>query len=160
MRLGRDGIIGIVGVGLSLLLLPQAFGLPQLPIVPIGPGFYPAIVLVFMAVTCAILVIQDVMAPPPAANAGAASAVPDRAYGLVAFAFAAVSAYIAVLPLVGFRIATAVFVAGFQVVFDRPTTLRHWVILLAIALCTSALTYSAFNTYLLVLLPRGAWTGW
>ena len=37
------------GLAVSLGLLPFAFGLPRLPIVPIGPGFYPTIVLVFMA---------------------------------------------------------------------------------------------------------------
>ena len=49
MRLGRDGVVGLIGLSISLLLLPHAFGLPKLPIVPIGPGFYPALVLVFMA---------------------------------------------------------------------------------------------------------------
>ena len=44
MRLGRDGIAGLVGLAVSLTLLPFAFGLPKLPIVPIGPGFYPALV--------------------------------------------------------------------------------------------------------------------
>ena len=32
--------------------------------------------------------------------------------------------------------------------------------LAGIAIATSALTYLVFETYLLVLLPRGAWTGW
>ena len=49
MRLGRDGIAGLIGLAISLLLLPMSFGLPRLPIVPIGPGFYPALVLTFMA---------------------------------------------------------------------------------------------------------------
>lgn len=164
MRLGRDGIIGLVGLGLCLLLLPQAFGLPKLPIVPVGPGFYPILVLVFMALTCGILVVQDVLARRTVAEGANAVAgdttAPKRAYGLVAFAFAAVSAYIALLPLIGFRVATAVFVAIFQCVLDRPTTARQWAMLLAIALGTSALAYVAFNTYLLVLLPRGTWTGW
>ncbi len=30
----------------------------------------------------------------------------------------------------------------------------------AIAVGTSAVTYTVFNNYLLVLLPRGTWTGW
>ena len=60
MRLGRDGIAGLIGLAVSLALLPFAFGLPKLPIVPIGPGFYPTIVLVFMAAMSALLVLQDV----------------------------------------------------------------------------------------------------
>ena len=55
MRLGRDGIAGLIGLATSLFLLPFSFGLPKLPIVPISPGFYPAIVLVFMALASLVL---------------------------------------------------------------------------------------------------------
>jgi hypothetical protein len=161
MRLGRDGIAGLIGLAVSLLLLPQAIGLPRLPIVPVGPGFYPVIVLIFMGLTSALLVLQDVRArrrPAPVA-ADAAPALP-RAYGLVAAAFAVVAAYVGLMPLLGFRIATALFVAAFQLVLERPATLRQWMALVAIAVGTSAVTYSLFNDYLLVLLPRGLWTNW
>jgi len=162
VKLGRDGIAGLVGLAVSLLLLPHAFNLPRLPIVPIGPGFYPALVLTFLAVTCALLVLQDALAqrrvPAPAPPATAAE--PRRAYGLVAGAFVVVAAYVALLPLMGFRIATALFVASFQLLLERPTTLRQWALLIALAVGTSALSYLAFERYLTVLLPRGAWTGW
>jgi putative tricarboxylic transport membrane protein len=162
MRLGRDGIAGLVCLAISLLLLPQAVGLPKLPIVPIGPGFYPIIVLVFMALASAILLLQDALAQRRAGPSvgDEQAAQPRRAYGLVAAAFAIVAAYIALLPLLGFRIATALFVIAFQMALERPTTLRQWAVLMAIALGTSAVTYAVFNHYLLVLLPRGAWTGW
>jgi drug/metabolite transporter (DMT)-like permease len=64
------------------------------------------------------------------------------------------------MPLIGFRIATALFVAAFQLILERPATLRQWAALVAIAVGTSAVTYSLFNDYLLVLLPRGLWTNW
>jgi hypothetical protein len=161
MRLGRDGIAGLIGLAISLFLLPYAFGLPRLPIVPIGPGFYPALVLTFLAMTCALLVAQDVIAQRRASVAGTAAAdEPKRAYGLVAAAFVVTAAYIALLPLLGFRISTVLFVAVFQLVLERPTTLRQWALLLAVAVGTSALTYVAFDKYLSVLLPRGRWTGW
>jgi putative tricarboxylic transport membrane protein len=161
MRLGRDGIAGLIGLAVSLLLLPPALSLPKLPIVPVGPGFYPTIVLVFMALTSALLLLQDIRAQrhPAAAAADAAPAVP-RAYGLVAAAFAAIAVYIALLPLIGFRLATVLFVAGFQIILERPRTLQGWLQMAAIALATSAVTYVVFNNYLLVLLPRGVWTGW
>ncbi len=161
MRLGRDGIAGLIGLAISLLLLPHAFGLPRLPIVPIGPGFYPALVLVFLGVTCALLVVQDALAQRRMpAGATAAPAGPKLAYGLVAGAFVVVAAYIALLPLLGFRIATVLFVVVFQVLLERPTTLRQWLVLAALAIGTSGVTYLAFERYLSVLLPRGAWTGW
>jgi hypothetical protein len=161
MRLGRDGIGGLIGLAVSLLLLPQAFGLPKLPIVPVSPGFYPAIVLVFMALTSAALLVQDVLAQHRAGPASGEAPPPQqRAYGLVAAAFAVVIAYIVLLPLIGFRIATALFVAAFQLALERPATPRQWAMLAAIAVGTSAITYVLFDQYLLVLLPRGAWTGW
>jgi len=158
MRLGRDGVVGLIGLSTSLLLLPHAFGLPKLPIVPIGPGFYPALVLVFMAITSAVLLLQDMVAQRRAG--GESGAEPKRAYDLVATAFAVIAAYIVLLPLVGFRIATAAFVAVFQALLERPATPRQWATLAAVAIGTSVVTYIVFERYLLVLLPRGTWTGW
>ena len=162
MRLGRDGIAGLIGLAVSLALLPFAFGLPKLPIVPVGPGFYPIIVLVFMALTSAVLVAQDLIAhrrAPAAVPAEGAEPAP-RAYGLVAAAFVATGAYIFLLPMLGFRVATAVFVAAFQMVLELPHTLRQWATLAAIAVGTAVVTHLVFEHYLLVLLPRGTWTGW
>jgi putative tricarboxylic transport membrane protein len=162
MRLGRDGIAGLIGLAVSLLLLPQALSLPKLPIVPVGPGFYPTIVLVFMGLTSALLLLQDIRAQRQPATTAADDATPavPRAYGLVAAAFAAIAAYIALLPLIGFRVATVLFVVVFQVILERPRTLQGWLLMAAIAVGTSAVTYTVFNNYLLVLLPRGTWTGW
>lgn len=161
MRLGRDGIAGLIGLAISLVLLPYAFGLPKLPIVPIGPGFYPAIVLCFLGAMSALLVLQDVVAQRRAVvSPSGEQAGPSRAYGLVAAAFAEVASYIFLLPLLGFRIATALFVAAFQLGLERPATLRQWSALVAVAIGTSAVTYLVFERYLTVLLPRGSWTGW
>lgn len=161
MRLGRDGIAGLIGLAISLLLLPQAFGLPKLPIVPVGPGFYPTIVLVFLGTTSAILLVQDVLAQRRAGPAAAETPpAPPRAYGLVAAAFIVVAGYIALLPLVGFRLATVLFVGAFQYLLEPPKTTQQWILLTAIAIATSIVAYLVFERYLLVLLPRGAWTGW
>jgi putative tricarboxylic transport membrane protein len=162
MRLGRDGISGLIGLAVSLGLLPFAFGLPKLPIVPVGPGFYPILVLVFMAIACAVLVVQDVLARPPPAQPPAAEAPtePPRAYALVLTAFIVVAAYVALLPQIGFRLATVLFVAAFQFAIERPRTLRQWALLSVIAVATSAVTFLVFDQYLSVLLPRGRWTDW
>ena len=70
-----------------------------------------------------------------------------------------VGAYVVLLPLLGFRIATVLFVAVLQAALDRPRTVRQWVVLATIALGTAVVSYFIFERYLLVLLPRGAWTG-
>jgi putative tricarboxylic transport membrane protein len=156
MSIGRDGIAGLILLAISLVLLVQSFQLPSLPIVPVGPGFYPAIVLSFMAAASALLVAQDLLKPRESAEAGGAS---RRNYRLVVIAFAIVGAYVVLLPLIGFRLATALFVATLQAALGRPRTARDWAVLAAIALGTAATSYFVFERYLLVLLPRGAWTG-
>jgi hypothetical protein len=157
MSIGRDGISGLVLLAISLVLLVQSFQLPSLPIVPVGPGFYPAIVLSFMAAASALLVLQDLLKRAPVV-VGAPDA-PRRNYRLVVIAFAIVGFYVALLPLLGFRIATALFVAALQAALGRPRTAKQWAVLAAIALGTAAVSYFIFERYLLVLLPRGAWTG-
>jgi putative tricarboxylic transport membrane protein len=156
MSLSRDGVAGLVLLGISLALLVQAVQLPRLPIVPIGPGFYPTIVLGFMAAMSALLVVQDLGRRPPT---GEAAPAPRRNYRLVVTAFAIVAAYVVLLPLAGFRLATALFVAVLQAAIDWPDTARRWAVLAAISIGTAAATYFVFERYLLVLLPRGAWTG-
>ncbi len=158
MSIGRDGIAGLILLVVSLVLLVQSFQLPSLPIVPVGPGFYPAIVLSFMAAASALLVVQDVLQQRVRAPADA-SAAPRRNYRLVVIAFAIVGAYVALLPLLGFRVATMLFVGTLQAALDRPKSARQWAVLAAIALGTAAVSYFVFERYLLVLLPRGAWTG-
>jgi hypothetical protein len=158
MSIGRDGIAGLVLLAISLVLLVQSFQLPSLPIVPVGPGFYPAIVLSFMAAASALLVVQDVMKHPAPAEAGVSDA-PRRNYRLVVIAFAIVGAYVVLLPRLGFRLATVLFVGALQAALDLPKSSRQWAVLAAIALGTAAVSYFIFERYLLVLLPRGAWTG-
>jgi hypothetical protein len=51
------------------------------------------------------------------------------------------------------------FVAALQAGLDPPRTTRQWAVLAAIALGTAAVSYFVFERYLLVLLPRGTWTG-
>ncbi|MFG3591123.1 tripartite tricarboxylate transporter TctB family protein [Bradyrhizobium sp. RDI18] len=160
MRLGRDSVAGLIFLAVSLVLLVQSFGLPQLPLVPVGPGFYPRIVLIFMAVTSAALIVQDLLARRAEPADVPAPAQPQRAYGLVALAFVIVALYLVVLPLLGYRIATVLFVAALQATLERPTTWRQWAVLAAIAIGTSAVTYLVFERYLTVLLPRGSWTDW
>ena len=157
MSIGRDGIAGLILLAISLVLLVKSFQLPSLPIVPVGPGFYPAIVLSFMAAASALLVLQDLMKRAPVVADAPGS--PRRNYRLVVIAFAIVGAYVALLPLLGFRLATVLFVASLQAALGRPDTPRQWAVLAAIALGTAAVSYFVFERYLMVLLPRGAWTG-
>ena len=155
--MGRDGYTGLVILAGSLVLLAATAGLERHPMVPVGPGFYPRIILSITALMAVALVVSDVLARRRGMRPAAARSA--ARYGLVAAAFAVFAAYVLALPFVGFRVATFLFVFAFQALLEPPRTARRWVIVLVVALVTAAATYLAFEGYLQVLLPRGRWTG-
>jgi len=163
MRLTQNGIAGLICLALSLGMLVLTRGLPQSSFVPVGPDFYPRIVLVIMAVLSALLIAVDIWPQPvigAEAPAVAAPAPEKRNYRLVAETYAVFTGYVILLPLVGYRVATFVFVAALQAVFESPRGVRRWAWVMVSALATALVTYIVFNDYLSVLLPRGNWTGW
>ena len=159
----RDGIAGLICLVLAIGMLVLTRGLPQSPFVPIGPDFYPRIVLAIMAVLSVILIVSDLWrkrAQSTPASAEAVAAPEIRNYRLVGVTFAVFAGYVILLPLVGYRIATFVFMVALQAVFEPPRSARRWMMVLISAFVTAALTYMVFQHYLSVLLPRGHWTEW
>ncbi len=73
--------------------------------------------------------------------------------------FAVFGAYVLALPGLGFRIATFLYVTVAAALLARPLGAKRWIAILVLALLTAAITYFVFERYLLVLLPRGRWTG-
>ncbi len=159
----RDGISGLVCFAISVLLLVQTFYLPPAAIVTIGPAFYPRIVLTLLGLLSVILIVMDFRAmralqltggPAPATASGAA---PN--YRLVLITFITFGLYIFLLPGLGFRISTFLFVMALQVALDWPRSAKHWILALAVAVATSWVCHIVFEDYLSVLLPRGTWSG-
>ncbi len=160
MRLSRDTLAGLICLALSLWLLYLTRGLPRNPLVPVGPDFYPRIVLALMAALSALLVIADMVAGWRKNSMPATPAPADaRNYALVGITFAVFAVYVFLLPALGYRVATFVFVLALQIVLERPRSARRWTVVAAAALATVVVTYLAFESYLFVLLPRGSWTG-
>ncbi len=156
--MGRDGIAGLVCLVTSLGLFAATIGLPGPSLlVPVGPGFYPRIILVITAVLSAALVINDLVSRRGRA-AAARRAPQDFNYTLVLLTFSVFGVYVAILPQLGFRIATFIFVAAMQALLDPPRNARRWLLIAVVALATTIVTYYVFETFLLVLLPRGRWT--
>ena len=153
MRLGRDGWAGLAVLAASLVLFGLTLGLKDSPLVPIGPGFYPRIVLGVTALLAAWLVAADLLA------ARRARPMPPAHYGMVVLMFAVFGLYALALPLLGFRVATFAYVAAANALLDPPRGLRGGLRVVLVALLTSAATYVIFERYLTVLLPRGSWTG-
>ena len=150
--LSRDGWAGLVVLAASLVLFGLTLELRANPLVPIGPGFYPRIVLGVTALLAVLLVVTDWYA---AKKAG--PRVPAD-YAAVVLQFAVFGIYVAALPWLGFRIATFAYVAVTNALMDPPRGARQWARVAAIALASALATYFVFEHYLSVLLPRGRWT--
>lgn len=152
MRLSRDGWAGLAVLAASLVLFLLTLGLKPSALVPVGPGFYPRIVLGITALFAAALIFQDVL------NREKAKPLPGANYGAVVLHFAVFGLYVAALPGLGFRIATLLYVAATNALMDPPRKPVQWLRVAALALATAAATYYVFEHYLTVLLPRGRWT--
>jgi hypothetical protein len=156
----RDSISGLVCLVISLVMLVMTFSLPPASMVPIGPAFYPRIVLVVTAFLSAILIFIDLRAvrATAGASAPAAPAGPAPNYRLVLTTFILFGLYIALLPKLGFRISTALFVLALQLALEWPRTPKRWAIAVAVAIGTAVICHFVFEDYLSVLLPRGTWS--
>jgi len=153
LKLSREGWTGLAALAASLVLFGLTLDLKSNPLVPIGPGFYPRIILGLTAVLAAALVVFDLR------NVGkqvVAQAAPN--YALVLVVFVIFGLYVGALPFLGFRIATFVFVAALQATLEPPRGVRGWLVVAVTALLTTAVSYVLFERYLQVLLPRGRWT--
>ena len=156
--LSRDGWGGLAVLAASLFLFALTLGLKESPLVPIGPGFYPRIVLGITAVFSFVLVVQDLLARRGRRPQAAADR-PRLNYVLVALSFAAFGLYAASLPYLGFRVGTFFYVVAASALLESPRSWRGWVGVLLLAVLTAFLTHLAFERYLSVLLPRWRWTG-
>ena len=152
MRLSKDGWSGLVVLAASLFLFALTLGLKDNPLVPIGPGYYPRIVLAVTAAFALALVVSDLLAQKETREAKPLN------YLLVVEMFAVFGLYVGALTYVGFRISTFVYVAATNALLDVPQSPRSWGRVLLIALITTVVVDYAFERYLTVLLPRGRWT--
>jgi putative tricarboxylic transport membrane protein len=152
LKLSRDGWGGLAVLAASLLLFWATLGLHENPLVPIGPGFYPRIVLGVTAFFALLLVLSDLFtATKPRAAATAR-------YSVVVAMFATFGLYAGALPYLGFRISTLLYIAAVNWLLQPPRAPRGWFRVAAVALLATVLVYVVFERYLLVLLPRGRWT--
>lgn len=156
--IGRDGWTGLVVLAFCAALWWLTLGIRGNPLVPIGPEFYPRIVIGLTVALAAALVAADLLARWSGRAARSAPAARPN-YPLVAATFAAFGAYVIALPWLGFRAATFAYVLIAAALLGRPREPGAWLRLAVLALATTAVTYLVFERYLSVLLPRGRWTG-
>ena len=152
--IGRDGLAGLAVAAASLALFWVTLGLERNPLVPIGPAFYPRIVLGITALLGLALLVSDLRRRPPRAPRAAPANL-----RLVAVSFGVFALYVVALPLLGFRVATFLFAAALNLVLVPERNAAAWAKAALFALVTAAVTYYVFEHHLSVLLPRGSLTG-
>ncbi len=153
MKLSRDAWAGLAVLAASHFLFWLTLGLKDSPLVPIGPGFYPRIVLGLNAALALALITSRLFGKAERKPAAAAN------YRSVLLHFALFGIYVLALPGFGFRLATAAYVAAANALLDWPKGAGGWARVAAVALVATAVAYVVFERYLFVLLPRGRWTG-
>lgn len=160
--MGRDGIVGLLLLALSGWLYLHTRGIPRPPFVPLGPEFYPQLLLGIVAALSAALVITDLRRRR--ARLSRDAAVESRTAGALAawlrqqrsilWIYLLFGAYAALMPVLGFRAATAGFVALLVWLLGEKTV-RQVPVALITGLATALLTHVVFESYLRILLPRG-----
>jgi asparagine N-glycosylation enzyme membrane subunit Stt3 len=109
LKLSREGWTGLAALAASLVLFALTLDLKPNPLVPIGPGFYPRIVLGLSAALAAALVAFDFY------SRRRISREESKAnYGLVLLVFVVFGLYVGLMPGLGFRISTFLFVSALQ----------------------------------------------
>jgi len=146
--------VGLIVFGLVYGYL--AWGLPvrSLPNTP-GPSFFPLVVtVVILALSAALFMQGFAMERDPPALQPDKSASPSsrRSAGLLLLV---VLAYIVLIPLLGFILATIPFFAVLMVLFGE----RRPVLVAIGALAMTAILYGVFRYGLDVFLPRGLLAG-
>ncbi|MBA3253983.1 MAG: tripartite tricarboxylate transporter TctB family protein [Pseudomonadota bacterium] len=158
--MGRDAITGLVVLATSLFLFWATLGLERHPLVPVGPEFYPRLVLGVTALLALLLVVSSVITHRRTELAAAPVVSTAQAnYSLVAIAFAIFAIYAIALPYLGFRLATFAFLMAMPLALEPPRNARRWIVVFVVALVATFVIYLAFESYLQVLLPRGRLTG-
>jgi putative tricarboxylic transport membrane protein len=153
LKVSKDGWAGLAVAAASLFLFSLTLGLKPSPLVPIGPGFYPRIVLGVTAFLGALLFAGELYRGKSGAPAAATAN-----YRAVLTHFALFGVYAVALPWFGFRIATFAYVAAANALMAPPHNWREWLRVFLVAFGTALATYVIFERYLSVLLPRGHWT--
>jgi len=157
--IGRDGVTGLIACAASLVLFWFTLDLEKNPLVPIGPGFYPRLVLGISAALGLALLAADFLRRRGRPRAAPSAPAERLNYALVALTFGVFGVYVLLLPLLGYRVATFVFVLGCSFLLEPPRRAGLWLRGFGLAGVTALATHFVFEDYLAVLLPRGSWTG-
>jgi hypothetical protein len=154
--MGRDGWIALGLLAFSGWLYSNLGMIPANPLVPIGPAFYPRLLLLLLIILSLGLVLQSVLAYKRAPQEEFAPRHWLKQYQPTFLSFFVFALYVLLLPKLGFLISTALFVATLQWLLG-PRLWRRLPGSALLGVGTSLLAYAVFELYLRVLLPSGSW---
>jgi hypothetical protein len=149
----RDAAVGALLAGLSVFLLWQTREIPHPPFVPLGPAFFPRVVLWALLGLSVLLLVAGLRAGRATGRADPAAWV--GSHRLVLASFAVFALYTFAMPRLGYLLSTALFTAAMQWLLGRRGA-RRLPGVAAVAVGTALLTWIVFERYLYVLLPRGS----
>jgi putative tricarboxylic transport membrane protein len=150
----RDTAIGLGLLAFCGLLYWQAGRTPAPPFVPIGPAFYPRVILIVLAGLAVWLIAEDILRKRAPSGAAKKAVGPPPDYYQVLLAFFIFLGYVVGLSLIGYLAATFLFVLGASWSMG-PRDVRALPKLVVVAAGTTLVTYLVFEKYLYVFLPRG-----
>jgi len=150
----RDTGIGVGLLAFCGLLYWQAGLVSAPPFVPIGPAFYPRVMLILLAGLAVWLIAEDLLRRRAPARKAAKPTASAPNYRKVLLGFIIFLAYVAGLSLIGYLASTFLFVLGFGWSIG-PRNIREMPKLVVIAIGTALATYLIFEKYLYVFLPQG-----
>jgi putative tricarboxylic transport membrane protein len=114
MKLVRVAAAPVAGIVLTIVLLFQARGMDEITQPgQLGPSFWPRLILVCLALACVAKLIVDVRLVYAASDASRMARPPISWARLVA-AVGLIVLYVTLSPVIGFALATAVFIASFM----------------------------------------------
>jgi hypothetical protein len=100
----------LLGIALALALFPGTRGLDAVARGPLGPGFWPRLALVGLAVAC----LAKLVAEWRRHGASERVSLPPVSRGKLAIGIGALVLYVVLAPWLGWALASALFIAGFM----------------------------------------------
>jgi putative tricarboxylic transport membrane protein len=146
MAARKDLVFSICMVLLSIVLAVQSFRYPS------DSAFFPRVLSILLLLLSLLLLIRAFRQPPREERTGI---IRGDAFSLMKstpmVVFGSATLYIAVIPVLGFLVSTALFLFGSILYFDR----RKLIVAAIYSICFSAAIYFVFHAVLGVTLPRG-----